>query len=280
MKFSLIPLALASLSCTPVVSTPPRPPAPPPRGEVSTVGRYDPAIDAGSLWVDRTGTVYITDRSRWRALSYRCAGDSCSLRFELPLDVPGMFLVPGYDGGCCLADGVGRRLLFYSSQGEPTGAMAVAGSAVDAAAIDAAGQAFVLDAALRTVMVYDHRGALLRRFQVAGGGRDNPVALAVSRSGALVAVTDAGSGGTAVYSGYGRRLVVHPGAARQLAFDAFDRIWSIDGAGRLSVRRALHPERGSQWPDSTTRFAPGAVIAVTLNDDALAAGGGSIQRCR
>ncbi|MCU0606372.1 MAG: hypothetical protein MUF78_02855 [Candidatus Edwardsbacteria bacterium] len=280
MKHRWFPLALATLSCAPAALTPPRPPAAPPRGEVSTVGRYDRAIAAGSLWVDRTGAVYVTDRSRWRVLSYGCTGDSCVLRFELPLDAPGMFLVPGHDGGCCLADGIGRRLLFYSSQGEPTGALAVAGSAVDAAAIDAAGEVFVLDETLRTVVVYDRRGDLLRRFPLTGGGRDNPTALAVSRSGGLVAVTGEGSGGTVIYSGYGRRLAVHPGAARQLAFDASDRIWSIDKSGRISIRQALHPERGSQWPDSSVRFAAGAVMAVAATDEAWVAGGGAIQRCR
>lgn len=280
MKHCCFPLALLALSCAPGALSPPRQSAPAPRGEVAALGRYDGAVDAGSLWVDRTGALYLVDRARWRVLSYRYDGDSCALRFELALGSPGMSLVPGYDGGCCLSDGNGRRLLCYSTQGILTGTVAVGGSAVDAVAISAAGDIFVLDAALRTVVVYDRRGAQLRRFPVAGDGGAIPAALAVSRSGGLVAVAAAGPGGITVYGAFGRRLAEHPGAARVLAFDSFDRVWSLDDEGRLSVRAALLPGRGPRWPDGTARFAPGSAIAVSIADDVTIAGGGSFQRCR
>jgi hypothetical protein len=277
-------LPLVGCACTPnVMYLSAGAPAPAPAGMTVAIGRYGDGIDASSLWVDRTGAIYLTDRARWRVLSYRRDGDSCVLRYELNLRDPGLFLVPGHDDGFCLADNSGRRLLFYSSQGSPTGEIAIEGHTISAAAISGAGDVFVLDIPQRTIMVYGPAGALIGQYPLPPGTAPFsglPGTLAVSRSGTMIALADGETGTVTLYTAFGRRFGQYRTRAVSLAFDSYDRLWSLDGDGRIGLHYGFRPERGTTWSDSVRMLGTGNLIAVGAGDAVVTAANGLFYMCR
>lgn len=281
MKQLILSLSLLGCACAPAVLSLSRSgAAPAPAGSVRVIGRYGPEISAGSVWIDRAGAIYLTDRSRWRVLSYQPDGDSCLVRFEQGLDNPGMFLVPGYDEGFCLADNLGRRIVFYSSQGRLMGTIAVAAGTISAAALSAAGDVFVADDPQRMITVYDSRGALLRRFSVPGAARGSIGVMAVTRAGDVFALADAADGMVTLYSAFGRRLGRHRIRPVAMAFDSYDRLWSLDGEGCISVHRGPRPDGESVWPDSAPILGSSAVLAVGNGDVVVVAARSFFHMCK
>ncbi len=277
-------LPLAALACAPpMISLSRGGAAPSPDGVIAVLCRFPENLSPASVWVDRTGAVYLTDPSRWRLLSFQPDGDSCLQRFELSLGNPDAFLVPGYDEGFCLADAREQSVRFYSSQGKPRGMVMVAGRTTSAAAVTAAGDLFVLDEPRREISVFDPRGRAVRQFSVAIGpaaAAGQRPAMAVTRAGDLVALTDPADGTIALHSGWGRALARFRARPAAMAFDSYSRLWTVDAEGRMDVFDCHHPGRGSTWPDGAAGTGRGSLIAIGSGDQVTVAARGNLFRCR
>ncbi|HTY09245.1 MAG TPA: hypothetical protein VMF29_08775 [Candidatus Edwardsbacteria bacterium] len=288
MRRTIVMLALLPCCCAPGLqrSGPggqPRPVA----GVAETAATLDDGIAVGSLWLDRYANVYCTDRAKLRLVSLGPAagrdGEPAEFRFERPLDDPNSFLVPGYDGGYCLADNIGHQLVFSSYQGRQSAALPLGGRTATAAAMDAAGDIYVLDGSDRSVQVYDQRGAVLRRFTLAREPQSPgfaPVLMAVAPSAQLLAVADPAASVVQCYSSFGRYAGSAPLRAAALAFDRSDRLWSVDSSGRISVQAW----RGARWQTlwQGQQALPGAVggIAAGPGEGVTIAAGNRLIICR
>ncbi|MDI6738830.1 MAG: hypothetical protein QME74_00515 [Candidatus Edwardsbacteria bacterium] len=256
---------------------------PPLAGIVAPIGRYDRQASVGSVWIDRYRNIYLTDRNRWRVLSYQWNGDSCVFRYEVSLRDPGSFLVPGYDQGFCLADNLNQRLVYCSFQGAETGRMSLAGRTASAAAISLVGDVFVLDGPQRTLAVYDSRGSLLRQFALAGGPEAadyRPAIMAVTRAGDMIAVADPDLGLIRLYTAFGRRLGGFRRKSASLAFDSFNRLWSLDKDGRIGVFAHRGRSGESLWPDTARAIGEAGAIAAGAGGAAIIAGDGNVFLCK
>ncbi len=256
-------------------------------GIVDTLATCGADFAAGSIWLDRYANIYCTDRAKQRMVSYRYpsepAGESVAFRFEQPLDDPGSFLVPGYNDGYCLADNIGHRLVFYSYQGRQTGALSIAGRVATAAAIDAAGDIYVLDGGNRSVQVYDQRGAPIRLFMLAreqAAPEFRPAGMAVAQSAQQVVVADPAAGIVQCYNALGRYGGSFPLRASSLAFDRSDRLWSVDSGGRISVQVWRRTGWQILWQGQQELPGSASAIAAGPGDAVVIAAGNKLISCR
>ena len=288
MKRTLLCFPLLLCCCAPVAQRLGTGSAAPPVARIATtLATYSREITVGSIGIDRYGNIYITDRSRQRVVSFKypaaAPAVAAQVRFEQPLDDPGSFLVTGYQDGYCLADNLGHQLVFYSYQGQRTGSLSIAGHNATAAAIDGSGDSYVLDGADRSVLVYDPRGTLIRRFPLApepAAPRFAPAVLAVTPGASLVAIGDPTAGVVQYYGTFGAYIGSSPLAATALAFDQYDRLWSLDKSGSITVQSLRGATGQPLRQDHQELLGAAGVITAGFGGGALIAAEGRLVGCR
>jgi DNA-binding beta-propeller fold protein YncE len=251
----------------------PRPAPPRPRieflGDWGTRGNGPAELAlAVAITSDSVGMVYIADAGSGFVHKFTADGHPL-LAFNDPRITNPVAIAVDSDGDIFTADGRSRRVLVFSSAGDPDHEQRAGGlgrfRAPSALAVDADQNLYVADTALQTVAEYDSRGRFVRlatRARTGDARVRTPVALAVAPDGSLF-VADAGSARILRFSARGEFLSSwgQPGFSPLLTknpvslaasdhflfcFDAAPPrllVWTLDGTPYfeqdLSVRLAL-----------------------------------------